>query len=125
MHELYKKNVINPAVKFYVATLQDNEYERLKPEYILGMTETRRLKPNHLEIICLQVNPNLMHLTNRLTKYKGIGRSIIRALKAQKENKVISLTSMYSAANFYEKLGFKLTNPQQLVYMWKRFKTKH
>ena len=124
MHGLKEKIGKDLGINFYIATLQKDSFDKLRSDEILGMAETNRIEPKHLGIKSLQVSPSVMHAKVN-TEYKGIGRSIIRALKAQKENKIISLVSMYSAANFYEKMGFILTNPENLMYVWRRFKPKH
>ena len=121
---MHKEKIKNSATKFYVATLQNDKFEKLEPKNIQGMVEIKKIKPYHIEIMCLQAGPEALY-TGQKTTYKNIGRSIIRALKAQKENKVISLMSMFSSANFYEKMGFEIVDTNKLLYVWKRFKPKH
>ena len=89
------------------------------------MVETFRTKKNKLKIESLQAAPNAMYSKTKKAEYNNIGKSLVKSLQKQKENKVISLKSMYSATGFYEKMGFKLIDPAQLLYEWRKIKPKH
>ena len=123
--KIHKSGVLDKNRKIYISTLQNGDFEKLEPTSILGMAETTITKKNKLKIEALQSAPDAMYSKNKKALYKNIGKSIVKSLQKQKENKVISLKSMYSATGFYEKMGFKLIDPAQLLYEWRKFKPKH
>ncbi len=104
--------------KIYILTKQKNNFEDLKVEDILGMTDVE-LKKNFykesiLEVHRLQVDTDL--IGKEKPEFKHVGTAILNVLK--KFNKIIELNSVPSAVNFYRKNGFKEFESLSLRFRW-------
>jgi hypothetical protein len=51
-----------------------------------------------------------------VSPYRGIGRGIVDMIKARYSH--FKLHALYSAANFWEKMGLELISPEGLEYEW-------
>lgn len=124
LEEIYEGKSLAKREKFYIATLQDEGFENLNPKDVLGMAEiTKYEKKGTIMLQCIQVDPKYTDKTKK-SEIKGIGRSIIRTLKGEKDVKAIVLTALHSAQGFYEKLGFDLADRETLSYIWHKVKPK-
>ena len=105
----------NSPVRIYALTSQMKDFDNLRPDNILGLVETENNK-NALEINHLQVNPEFLPSIEP-PKYRHVGSGILDSLK-NLYNKVIELTSVYTATNFYEKNGFEIFDIHKFRYRW-------
>ncbi len=103
--------------KIYALTRQDENYEKLNEHKILGLAQIELEKHQPAELAYLQVNPETAYASDT-RQYKQIGTGFINVLK-KIYNKAITLSSVYSATNFYEKNGFELIDPNKLRYIWR------
>ena len=96
-------------IEVYALTSQQNNFENLKADYILGLAEIRNNKNNsNLKILNhIQVRPNAINVnqTNKLA-YKHVGSAILESLK--KIYKDISLVAVEddNVYGFYKRNGF-------------------
>ena len=97
-------------------TTQNKDFENLDKKQILGLVQMQSDSISPDEIRYLQVKPDLKYGNNKRA-YKNIGSQIISSLKAI-YNKKITLISSFSAANFYEKQGFEITDLALLEFEW-------
>lgn len=91
--------------KYYALTLQKQKLEQPNAKKILGVAQIIQ-GINRIKLNYLQADPqNNMHSAN--PKYRGIGTSILDALKAIFPNFDIVLNTAESAREFYKANGFK------------------
>lgn len=103
--------------KAYAITTQKENYSQLEGKKILGAGILKKSGDNELKLRFLQVAPD-MSFNNRSRRYKNIGRALIDFFKSQSEGKTLLVQAFYSAANFYEKMGFEMINTKSLIYKW-------
>src|SRR5574344_13562 len=100
----------------YALTTQQQGFEALNHSQILGLADMNtEFSDNMLNLF--QVKPCIKHGTDK-REYKHVGVEILNALKKIYSD-AITLVSTYSAANFYEKNGFKIVDTKKLKYIWK------
>lgn len=105
--------------KIYALTTQKKHFNKLQSDKILGITEIDLSKGEGVYLDYLQVNPKFMHSkTKPDRKFKDVGRCIINSIKDLYKRE-ITLCSDYRAANFYEKNGFEMIDPENFCYQWK------
>lgn len=108
---------ISPLINhIYVLTTQNDNFKHLDSEKILGMAEMQSDSIQPDELRYLQVKPTQKHGLHNRT-YRLVGSKILSELK-KIYNKKITLLASYSAANFYEKHGFEVTDSMLLEYTW-------
>ncbi|MBP3821327.1 hypothetical protein J6G99_06780 [bacterium] len=91
----------------YIAlTTQENNFEKLDPEQILGVSMITEYD-NSSEINWLQVKPDTKCIGNKNRKFKDIGKAIIDYIKSESSGRHIWLTSSIEAVDFYKKQHFK------------------
>ena len=115
-NKIITKSLSDKIHRIYMLTTQNKGFENLDKKQILGLVQMQSDTINPDEIRYLQVKPDIKYGNNKRA-YKNIGSKIISSLKAI-YNKKITLISSYSAANFYEKQGFKITDLALLEYEW-------
>lgn len=103
--------------KIYALTRQTENFHELNPHKILCLSDIELADNQPIEIEFLQVNPQMTYAAKNAA-YKNIGGGFLNTLKSL-YNKAIILTSVFSAATFYEKNGFEIINPQKLRYIWR------
>lgn len=109
--------------KVYILSSQTDNFEKVEPDKILGLAHVEKLGKNTVRINHLQTNSNLIQTPygfNKDIKYKGIGRAIVKTIQQLNSNCSIILESIYSAVNFYEKLGFEMISPKYFIMKWKK-----
>lgn len=120
-----RNKYISPLINhIYILTTQNDNFKYLDSEKILGMADMQSDSVEPDELRYLQVKPTQKHgIPNRT--YRLVGSKILSELK-KIYNKKITLLASYSAANFYEKHGFDVTDSMLLEYTWtnKRLKKK-
>lgn len=108
----------NPHLyKTYALTTQKNNFDKLRPWTILGITEVKDYSDD-LCIELLEVNPRYKN-SNQKRKYKYVGTAILDTLKnLYSKEKDIVLNSADEAKVFYEKNDFveECQNPRIFVY---------
>ena len=116
---------ISPLINhIYVLTTQNDNFKYLDSDKILGMADMQSDSIQPDELRYLQVKPTQKHGFKNRT-YRLVGSKILSELK-KIYNEKITLLASYSAANFYEKHGFDVTDSMLLEYTWtnKRLKKK-
>ena len=117
---LSRKSLDSESYKIYALSSQRQNFDQLISDDILGIAEFKKDGANTGNLNFLQVDPDLIMSYDK-PRYKYIGTGILNSLKSL-YSKAITLTSVYSAALFYEKNGFKLIKPENLLYKWKSLK---
>lgn len=102
--------------QIYLLSSQKDNFENLEPSKILGMAKTEHWKHTPDEIRYFETKPDIKHSQKDRT-IKDVGKAMIESLK-ELYPKRIELTSSTSAADFYEKQGFKLIDEAWLRYRW-------
>ena len=105
----------------YSITSQNNNYDCINPDKVLGAVEFIEDKKNNINnIIFLEVEPDNQALQMGKQNYKKIGTSILNCLKSLYHNKPIKLNSSYSAIKFYEKNNFHKdsSSKNKFDYIW-------
>ena len=109
------------AGKIYAVTLQQNRFDKLEGDKILGLCEVTLFGKDKAEINFLQTKPEHKY-NNDISGYKHIGKSFVKMLQGVRF-KTIVVQAAYDAANFYEKMNFKIIDVDKLIYEWKIDKT--
>ncbi len=107
--------------KFFALTTQTSSFDKLNDKKIQGLVELQERDNNIIYIDFLQVNPDLIYVTEP-PKYNHVGQSIIKALQDKYNDKTIILNSTKTALPFYQKLGFKKlsTDKKNNQYYWNK-----
>ena len=113
--QIYTGAIDSNRYQVYALTKQKKHFNELSSDKILGLVEVEN-KPNFTEILHLQVDPELVYTIQPPT-YKHVGTGILNSLK-KFYKKSIELKSVYSAVKFYEKNGFKMSDPSKLRLRW-------
>ncbi len=100
----------------YALTSQNRDFDKLCSDDILGLAEVENGE-KAVELDYLQVNPQFI-FGSQCPLFREVGTGIVDSLKSL-YNKVIELTSVYSATEFYEKNGFEIFDINKLRYRWK------
>ena len=112
--------VISKAVK----KLRDGELENnifkvyaITDDDILAIGEISQYAKKNIRLDYLQVNPDLNNYEQK--SFKNTGSAFLNMLKSLKGIKSIILTSLYTTMDFYEKNGFTMIDPYNLIFRWK------
>lgn len=103
---------------YYALTAQNNGFECLDSEKILGLALFTQTKFDN-EIEYLQVRPNTNTLNSWKREYKGVGSALVNFIISKYNNEPIVLQSVPEAVEFYKKMGFKQVeddNPTKFCY---------
>lgn len=116
---------LNPKTnKVYLLTKQKDNFEKLKPDEVLGLADVETKKyengEDYLYIHRLQTNPDF--LDKEQPFFKHIGTGILNILKSF--NKVIELNSISSARGFYKNNEFINFQDSYLKFRWTPDKLK-
>lgn len=110
------------SYKIYALTTQKDKFDLLNIEEILALGEVFEKTPKKtLELNYLQVDPKLVY-SYKQRDYKDVGTAFLNVLKSFDKVKSIVLTSACSAAVFYKKNGFKLTDVERFRFVWEKTK---
>ena len=117
VHDIEMRKVLNlRPTPIYAITLQENNFEKLDSERVLGLVEFSKVSDGN-KIDYLQVNPLYVEKCVFDKKVCGIGTALINFLKGIADN-FIEVTSSKSAKGFYEKMGFVRLNDENYEYIW-------
>ena len=95
---------------YYALTTQNNNFQKLDPDKILGIAEYSNFaNKNYNYIDYIQVNPKYM-ANKQEREYKNIGSALLDTIKNLNGYKNIYLNSIHEAVDFYTKNGFKLAH---------------
>ena len=112
-----RTNYLSPKIhRIYMVTTQQDKFDKLEKSKILGMVQMQSDSIDPDEIRYLQVKPDQKH-GNKEREFRLVGSKILSSIK-KIYNEKITLLASYSAANFYEKHGFTITEPDLLEYEW-------
>lgn len=102
-----------------VLTAQKENFEKLKPQEILGITQfTKSSKKIHVSYLETKFEHSYYSVTRKID---GIGKALMNEVMGLcKQGRKLTLRSSMSAKKFYEKLGLKQASPTdkyQLEYV--------
>ncbi len=104
--------------KIIAFTLQDKDFENLDSDKIFGLCEVTILDKGKVEINYLQSKPkSAVKVGERV--HGNIGKSIVNMLKEKGFSRIF-VQAAYNAANFYEKMNFKIIDVNKLIYVWQK-----
>ena len=101
--------------KVYAITLQQYAFDKLNNKQIIGLAEVTKTGEHAIELNFMQAEPVLKMFSN-------VGRSFIELLKNMDFVNEIKVKATYFSANFYEKMGFEISDTNKLIYLWKKIK---
>ncbi len=125
----YSSEIYNEALKtkmypdviaehYYALTRQNEDYENLSADKILGLALYSEKNDIHNELNWLQVNPETNKKNSTERKYKNIGTELVNYIK-QIADKPIYVQSADDAMKFYEKNSFKhIDSSYQAIMLW-------
>ena len=105
--------------KVYAMTLQNSDFDNLDGELIIGLSEVIPKGKNKQEIKFLQASP-IKNKSGNKKEYINVGQSFIDMLKKNPLNFRIIVQASYNAANFYEKMKFRIIDTDKLIYLWEK-----
>lgn len=124
LHDIMKKfNFLHRGLRmpqeerFFGITKQKEHFDKLEPDKILGVLQTRRNRQGKFEIENFQVSPNTNY-DAIVRDYKGVGKALLEHIKEHfVKEKEILLDAKKSAIPFYEKFGFIKTGyKNQMIF---------
>ena len=106
--------------KVYALTAQQDKFEILNPDEILGVVHVVPLcgRSKELFVEHVQANPNYLNKIN--PKYVGIGTAMINSLKDLCNMMTLFSSKEKSVRDFYTKNGFCENPPHTNAYTWER-----
>lgn len=106
--------------KVYALTAQQDKFEMLNPDEILGVVHVVPLGGQSKELFVehVQANPNYLNRIN--PKYVGIGTAMIKSLKNLCNMMTLFSSKEKSVKDFYAKNGFCEYPPHTNAYTWIR-----
>lgn len=96
--KFYKDN------KVFALTAQQDKFEKLRENDLLGLVHVGPLEDNSLFIEHLQVNPDIIYVNK--PDYRGVGTGVLNSLKKLTDKISLFPSSEKSVRDFYEKNGF-------------------
>lgn len=113
----YAPNIYNKAVDkykfndiskehFYALTTQQKDFEKIKPDNILGLMMFSETKNFDNEINYLEVDPATSKSKNLIREYKKVGSRLVEFIKKTYNKKSIFVQADSRAIKFYKKMGF-------------------
>ena len=103
--------------RIFAVTEQNDKFEKLNGEKILGLTEVSTRKPKEYYISYIQVNPrNVFSIS---PEFKRVGTRILDSIKSMADRIVLSPNSR-NTAKFYEENGFKPCQDTNGFWEWIR-----
>lgn len=108
--------------KVYALTLQDDNFELLQSQNLLGMVEIELQKPKSIYINHIQADPE--EIFSRSRTYSQIGTEILNSLKGLYNKITVHPTKSKTVKHFYEINGFKACKDDSDFYEWSRPKSE-
>lgn len=117
----YKRNNHkNEPFSAIALTTQEDNFEKLNANDVIGIAEIFKRKKGEIELLYLQTHPKYVYSLHP-RKVKNIGTAILDYLK-ETHNK-ITLHSASSPLMFYIRNGFRMVSPDSFRLVWdKNFK---
>ena len=112
---IFKNNTQND-IKIFALTSQQDTFEKLNPDNILGLVETEGVIPFNCHINRFQVKPDYVYKLN--LEYRGIGTSILNSLKKMFNKITLISEKDKSVRNFYERNEFAEHPNGSNFYIW-------
>uniref|UniRef100_UPI004027D2B5 hypothetical protein n=1 Tax=Candidatus Scatousia sp. TaxID=3085663 RepID=UPI004027D2B5 len=103
--------------RYFALTEQDNDFEKLNVNQILGVALTKKKLDGVTELENLQVHPKFVYSWGP-PSIKRVGSAILDCLK--EFNDKIILNSSPNATKFYEKNAFMRIDPKIRRYFWSK-----
>ncbi len=119
LEDIRDKKMSKDVYKVYALTTQSDNFEKLDSSKILGASTLKLVNEKENHIRFLQVSPKC-YFENKQRGYKSIGKAFIDFFKSQSKNKSLLVQAYFSAANFYEKMGFEIIDVNNLIYSWSK-----
>lgn len=115
--ELRRNKDLNIFTRIFAVTEQNDNFEKLNDEKILGLAEVSTRKPKEYYISYIQVDPkNVYSIT---PEFKRVGTRILDSIKSMADRIVLSPNSR-NTAKFYEGNGFKPCQDRNGFWEWIR-----
>ena len=115
--ELRRNKDLNIFTRIFAVTEQNDNFEKLNDEKILGLAEVSTRKPKEYYISYIQVDPrNVFSIS---PEFKRVGTRILDSVKAF-ANKILLSPNSHDTAKFYEENGFKPSKFSRSIYEWIR-----
>ena len=114
--ELRNENELFRNNKVYALTVQQDKFEKLNENDILGLVHTGALEGDALFIEHLQVKPDIIYLNK--PDYKGAGTAILNSLKNLTSKIFLFPAKEESVKNFYVLNGFFEYPPASNIFTW-------
>lgn len=117
--KIVRKNPDSDSGKccFYALTKQNDRFERLNPDNVLGIAMTSKISDNKVELEYLQVHPQYIYSFDP-PYFKRIGSAILQGLKNLYSH--ILVKSAPSACSFYEFNDFHPVSGRNRVFEWEK-----
>lgn len=95
-------------IDVYALSTQEKNFDKLKPNKILGIVEMRNdnNNPKSRKIYHLQVKPSAINVNNLKNKYKHVGSSILKSLKKIYKRMSVFADDNPNIVQFYIRNGF-------------------
>ena len=103
------KNTSNVNSRYFVLTEQEDDFSRIRPSAVLGVTKTTDIADKGVFVDMIQVNPFYV-FSNPYSHLKKCGTSIIESLKTTFSNRDLWLHSPKSLVNYFKQFGFEIEN---------------
>lgn len=113
--ELRDNEDLQNFTRIFAVTEQNDKFEKLNGEKILGLTEVSTRKPKEYYISYIQVNPrNVFSIS---PEFKRVGTKILDSIKSF-ANRILLSPSSHDTAIFYEQNGFKPSKFSHSIFEW-------
>ena len=106
---------------YYALTKQKDGFENLDSSSVLGIAEITDNSAGNYRVNYIQVDPKYEYDEERksASKYKSIGRAMMKTFEKIFDFKKITVSPVFSACEFYEKLGYKVDIANLDMYLKK------
>ena len=102
---------------FYMLTLQTRNFERIKPDKILGIAVIEKMEDEERdELKWLQGNPEYTYFAKAPRQYSGIGKSLVQFIRNY-GGKPLDVTIYPKTLDFYKNCGFKHPDKNDLTHL--------
>lgn len=103
---------------FYALTTQNDCFEKLNPQEVVGLTEVERKFVGEYEINYLQTRPNCTRLISD-KPYSKVGKNLLKCIEEVLPFRMIEVAPILEISEFYENNGYKY-NPITLQLIRKK-----
>jgi len=99
----------NRNSRYFVLTEQEDDFERIKPSAVLGVTKVTNMDKDNVFVDMIQVNPFYV-FNNPYSHLKRCGSSILQSLKDTFSDKTLWLHSPKNLINYFQRKGFEIAD---------------